>query len=29
LDEALRRGERYLRAGADGLFIEAPASLSR
>lgn len=24
LDEALRRGERYLRAGADGLFIEAP-----
>ena len=27
LDEALRRGERYLRAGADGLFIEAPASL--
>jgi 2,3-dimethylmalate lyase len=27
LDEALHRGERYLRAGADGLFIEAPASL--
>jgi 2-methylisocitrate lyase-like PEP mutase family enzyme len=27
LDEALRRGERYLRAGADGLFIEAPTSL--
>jgi len=27
LDEALRRGERYLRAGADGLFIEAPVSL--
>ena len=27
LDEALRRGERYLRAGADGLFIEAPASV--
>ncbi len=24
LDEALRRGERYLAAGADGLFIEAP-----
>lgn len=27
LDEALRRGERYVRAGADGLFIEAPTSL--
>ncbi len=27
LDEALRRGERYLRAGADGLFIEAPVSI--
>jgi 2-methylisocitrate lyase-like PEP mutase family enzyme len=27
LDEALRRGERYLKAGADGLFIEAPESL--
>jgi 2,3-dimethylmalate lyase len=27
LDEALRRGERYLRAGADGLFIEAPMNL--
>jgi 2-methylisocitrate lyase-like PEP mutase family enzyme len=27
LDEALRRGERYLRAGADGLFIEAPLNL--
>jgi 2-methylisocitrate lyase-like PEP mutase family enzyme len=27
LDEALRRGERYLRAGADGLFIEAPESI--
>ena len=27
LDEALRRGERYLRAGADGLFIEAPIDL--
>jgi 2-methylisocitrate lyase-like PEP mutase family enzyme len=27
LDEALRRGERYIRAGADGLFIEAPVSV--
>lgn len=27
LDEALRRGDRYLRAGADGLFIEAPLTL--
>jgi 2-methylisocitrate lyase-like PEP mutase family enzyme len=27
MDEALRRGEKYLRAGADGLFIEAPVSL--
>ncbi|MEQ8399331.1 isocitrate lyase/PEP mutase family protein [Thalassobaculum sp.] len=27
LDEALRRGERYARAGADGLFIEAPTSV--
>jgi 2,3-dimethylmalate lyase len=27
LDEALRRGERYLKAGADGLFIEAPENL--
>lgn len=27
LDEALRRGELYLRAGADVLFIEAPQSL--
>ncbi len=26
LDEALRRGERYLKLGADGLFIEAPQS---
>lgn len=25
-DEALRRGERYLKAGADGIFIEAPES---
>jgi 2-methylisocitrate lyase-like PEP mutase family enzyme len=28
LDEALRRGERYARAGADGLFIEAPESVA-
>ena len=27
LDEALRRGERYLSAGADGLFIEAPLNV--
>ena len=27
LDEALRRGEIYLKAGADGLFIEAPQTL--
>lgn len=27
MDEALRRGERYLRAGADGLFIGAPVSI--
>jgi 2,3-dimethylmalate lyase len=27
LDEALRRGERYERAGADALFIEAPSSV--
>jgi len=27
LDEALRRGERYAKAGADGIFIEAPESL--
>lgn len=27
LDEALRRGEAYLRAGADGLFVEAPQSI--
>jgi 2-methylisocitrate lyase-like PEP mutase family enzyme len=27
LDDALRRAERYLKAGADGLFIEAPESL--
>jgi len=28
LDGALRRGERYLRAGADGIFIEAPVSVA-
>ena len=28
LDEAMRRAERYLRAGADGLFIEAPRSVA-
>ena len=27
LDEALRRAERYLRAGADGVFVEAPQSI--
>lgn len=27
LDGALRRGERYIRAGADGLFVEAPLSV--
>lgn len=27
LDDALRRGERYLAAGADGLFVEAPHDL--
>jgi 2-methylisocitrate lyase-like PEP mutase family enzyme len=27
LDEALRRGERYIRAGADALFIEAPVDV--
>jgi len=27
LDEALRRGEQYLKAGADGIFIEAPQTL--
>ena len=26
LDSALRRGERYLKAGADGLYVEAPKS---
>ena len=28
LDEALRRGEQYLNAGADGLFIEAPQTVT-
>lgn len=28
LDEALRRGELYLRAGVDGIFIEAPQTLA-
>ena len=27
MDEALRRGEKYLEAGADGLFIEAPQTV--
>lgn len=27
LDEALRRGERYIKAGADGLFVEAPLTV--
>src|SRR5262245_35149636 len=27
LDEAIRRAERYVRAGADGIFIEAPRSI--
>ncbi len=27
IDEALRRAEAYLRAGADGLFVEAPTSV--
>jgi 2-methylisocitrate lyase-like PEP mutase family enzyme len=27
LDDALRRAERYLKAGADGLFVEAPQSI--
>jgi methylisocitrate lyase len=27
LDEALRRAERYLKAGADGIFVEAPENL--
>jgi 2-methylisocitrate lyase-like PEP mutase family enzyme len=28
LDEALRRGEMYLNAGVDGIFIEAPQSVA-
>ena len=28
LDEALRRGEQYLEAGADGIFIEAPQTVA-
>jgi 2-methylisocitrate lyase-like PEP mutase family enzyme len=28
IDEAMRRAERYLRAGADGIFIEAPRSVA-
>jgi 2-methylisocitrate lyase-like PEP mutase family enzyme len=28
LDEALRRAERYVRAGADGIFIEAPRTVA-
>jgi 2-methylisocitrate lyase-like PEP mutase family enzyme len=28
LDEAMRRAERYIRAGADGIFIEAPRSVA-
>jgi 2,3-dimethylmalate lyase len=28
LDEALRRAERFVRAGADGIFIEAPRSVA-
>jgi 2-methylisocitrate lyase-like PEP mutase family enzyme len=27
LDEALRRADRYIRAGADGIFVEAPQSM--
>ena len=27
LDEAMRRGERYLKAGADGIYVEAPKSV--
>ena len=27
IDEALRRAERYLKAGADGIFVEAPQTL--
>lgn len=28
LDEALRRAERYVKAGADGIFVEAPLSVA-
>jgi 2,3-dimethylmalate lyase len=28
IDEAMRRAERYLRAGADGLLVEAPQSVA-
>src|SRR5262249_34785835 len=28
LDEAMRRAERFIRAGADGIFIEAPRSVA-
>lgn len=28
LDEALRRAERYVRAGADGIFVEAPLTVA-
>jgi 2-methylisocitrate lyase-like PEP mutase family enzyme len=28
LDEALRRAERYIRAGVDGIFVEAPRSVA-
>jgi len=28
LDEAMRRAERYIRAGADGIFVEAPRSVA-
>jgi 2-methylisocitrate lyase-like PEP mutase family enzyme len=28
LDEAMRRAERYIRAGADGIFIEAPRTVA-
>src|SRR5258708_124697 len=28
LDEAMRRAEKYIRAGADGIFIEAPRSIA-
>jgi 2-methylisocitrate lyase-like PEP mutase family enzyme len=28
LDEALRRGERYLKAGADGIYVEGPRNVA-